>query len=127
MTDLQAREPSAPVLSVEAGVATLTLNRPAHRNRLEAGDLLSLLNQFEQINADPGIRVLKLTANTQGQPRPVFCAGYHLGSFNEQDNDPQLFDQVPTQLRRWIRDNGKIVKGLINRREKEISLWNTPI
>ena len=37
------------------------------------------------------------------------------------------FDQVPTQLRRWIRDNGKIVKGLINRREKEISLWNTPI
>ena len=69
MTDLQAREPSAPVLSVEAGVATLTLNRPAHRNRLEAGDLLSLLNQFEQINADPGIRVLKLTANTQGQPQ----------------------------------------------------------
>ena len=37
------------------------------------------------------------------------------------------FDQVPTQLRRWIRDNGKIVKGLINRREKEIALWNTPI
>lgn len=98
MTDPQAREPSAPVLSVEAGVATLTLNRPAHRNRLEAGDLLSLLNQFERINADPGIRVLKLTANTQGQPRPVFCAGYHLGSFNEQDNDPQLFERVANAL-----------------------------
>lgn len=37
------------------------------------------------------------------------------------------FDQVPTQLRRWIRDNGKVVKGLINRREKEITLWNNPI
>ncbi len=37
------------------------------------------------------------------------------------------FDQVPAQLRRWIRDNGKIVKGLINRREKEITLWNSPI
>lgn len=37
------------------------------------------------------------------------------------------FDQVPTQLRRWIRDNGKVVKGLINRREKEITLWNNLI
>ena len=98
MTDLQSSEPSAPVLTVEAGVATLTLNRPAHRNRLEAGDLRCLLNQFEQINADPGIRVVTLTANTQGQPRPVFCAGYHLGSFNEQDNDPQLFERVANAL-----------------------------
>lgn len=98
MTDLQAREPSAPVLSVDGGVATLTLNRPAHRNRLEAGDLRCLLGQFEQINADPGIRVVKLTANTQGQPRPVFCAGYHIGSFNQQDNDPQLFERVANTL-----------------------------
>lgn len=89
---------SAPLLFVDAGVATLTLNRPAHRNRLEADDLHSLLGQFEQINADPGIRVVKLTANTQGQPRPVFCAGYHLGSFNEQDNDPQLFERVANAL-----------------------------
>lgn len=37
------------------------------------------------------------------------------------------FDQVPVQLRRWIRDNGKVVKGLVNRREKEIVLWNRPI
>lgn len=98
MTDLQAREPSAPVLSVDGGVATLTLNRTAHRNRLEAGDLRCLLGQFEQINADPGIRVVKLTANTQGQPRPVFCAGYHIGSFNQQDNDPQLFERVANTL-----------------------------
>lgn len=98
MTDLQAREPSAPVLSVNGGVATLTLNRPAHRNRLEAGDLRTLLSQFEQINADPSVRVLKLTANTQGQARPVFCAGYHIGSFNEQDNDPQLFERVANTL-----------------------------
>ncbi len=98
MTDPQAPEPSAPVLSVDAGVATLTLNRPAHRNRLEAGDLLVLLEQFDRVNADPAIRVLKLTANTQGQPRPVFCAGYHLGSFNEQDNDPQLFERAANAL-----------------------------
>ncbi|MEN9885911.1 MAG: hypothetical protein RL758_489 [Pseudomonadota bacterium] len=89
---------SAPLLSVDAGVATLTLNRPAHRNRLEAGDLHTLLRCFEQINADPQIRVLKLTANTRGQPRPVFCAGYHIGGFSEQDSDPQLFERVADTL-----------------------------
>lgn len=36
------------------------------------------------------------------------------------------YDDVPTQLRRWIRDNGHVVQGLVNRREKEITLWNTP-
>jgi enoyl-CoA hydratase/carnithine racemase len=90
--------PSAPVLSVDGGVATLALNRPAHRNRLEAGDLRSLLDQFERIDADPTIRVLVLTARTEGQGRPVFCAGYHIGSFNEQDNDPQLFERVADAL-----------------------------
>ncbi|MGR8980830.1 MAG: lysozyme [Gammaproteobacteria bacterium] len=36
------------------------------------------------------------------------------------------YDQVPVQLRRWVRDNGHMVQGLVNRREKEIALWNTP-
>ena len=35
--------------------------------------------------------------------------------------------QVPGQFRRWIHDNGRVVQGLVNRREKEIVLWNTPI
>lgn len=34
------------------------------------------------------------------------------------------YDQVPTQLRRWVRDNGVVVPWLVNRREKEIDLWN---
>lgn len=37
----------------------------------------------------------------------------------------EKYDQVPTQLKRWIMDNGQVVRGLINRREKEITLWNT--
>ena len=35
------------------------------------------------------------------------------------------YGSVPTQMRRWVYDNGKVVKGLINRREKEIKLWLT--
>jgi len=37
------------------------------------------------------------------------------------------YNEVPAQLRRWVRDNGQIVQGLVNRREKEIVLWNTPV
>ena len=37
------------------------------------------------------------------------------------------YDQVPAQLKRWNMDNGHVVQGLINRRKKEITLWNTPI
>lgn len=37
------------------------------------------------------------------------------------------YDQVPAQLRRWVKDSGKIVQGLVNRRDKEIALWNTPL
>lgn len=34
------------------------------------------------------------------------------------------YDHVPTQLRRWNKVSGRVVEGLINRRENEIKLWN---
>jgi lysozyme len=37
------------------------------------------------------------------------------------------YDQVPAQLERWNKDNGNVVQGLVNRRAKEIALWNTPV
>ena len=82
MTDLLA-SPSVPVLHIKGGVATLTLNRPAQRNRLENGDLKALLAHFETVNQNPQVRVLVLTANTSGQPKTVFCAGYDIGGFDE--------------------------------------------
>ena len=36
-------------------------------------------------------------------------------------------DQVPNQLMRWNRDNGKILGGLTRRRAAEVVLWNKPI
>jgi lysozyme len=33
------------------------------------------------------------------------------------------FADVPSQLRRWIISGGRIVQGLVNRRENEIKLW----
>ena len=37
------------------------------------------------------------------------------------------YDQVPTQLLRWTRAGGKVVQGLVNRRNNEIKLWNGDI
>ncbi len=90
--------PSAPVLHIEGGVATITLNRPAQRNRLENGDLQTLLTQFDAIDRNPEVRVLVLTANTDGQPKPVFCAGYDIGGFNEPGQGATAFEKVPDAL-----------------------------
>ncbi len=92
MSDPAASTP--PLLAVESGVATITLNRPAHRNRLQDEDLHRLLAHFERIAADPQLRVVVLRANTAGQPRPVFCAGYDLGGFDEPGKDASLFEAV---------------------------------
>lgn len=90
--------PSAPVLHIAQGVATITLNRPAQRNRLENGDLKTLLAHFEQVNQNVDVRVLVLTANTQGQPKPVFCAGYDIGGFNEPGHGATFFEEIPDAL-----------------------------
>jgi lysozyme len=34
------------------------------------------------------------------------------------------YDGVPDQLRRWNKAGGKVVQGLVNRRENEVTLWN---
>lgn len=36
------------------------------------------------------------------------------------------YSSVPAQMRRWNKNDGKVMQGLINRREAEIVLWNTP-
>ena len=89
---------SPPLLHCHEGVATITLNRPAQRNRLENDDLQTLLQHVAQINEDLHIRAVVLTANTQGQPKPVFCAGYDIGGFAEPGQGSTAFEKVPEAL-----------------------------
>jgi enoyl-CoA hydratase len=70
---------SAPLLEIAGARATIRLNRPRHHNRLEAADLGVLLKLFDQVEADPALRVLVLT----GTGRP-FSSGYDLGSVAER-------------------------------------------
>jgi len=95
---MMSSDSSPPLLHINEGVATITLNRPAQRNRLENGDLQTLLQHVTQINADRRLRVVVLTANTQGQPKPVFCAGYDIGGFAEPGHGASAFEKIPEAL-----------------------------
>lgn len=67
-----------PTLEITGPRATISLQRPDKRNRIEPADLVRLLGLCDQIEADPDVRVVVLTSSG-----PSFCAGYHLGALAE--------------------------------------------
>lgn len=75
-----------PVLLDRAdGVAHVVLNRPAARNALNLPMCLTLRETFEELDADPDVRVVLLSANG-----PAFCAGADLKERTGRDE-------------RWVR------------------------
>jgi enoyl-CoA hydratase/carnithine racemase len=91
---------SAPTLDLDGCVATLRLQRPSRRNSLTDTDLEVMLDHLARVDADPGVRVLVLDADTRGQPRPVFSAGYDVGGFDAgaPRQDTHHFERVPQAL-----------------------------
>ena len=87
-----------PRLHIEGAVARITLRRPSLRNSLNDEDLAVLLQHFQRVDADAAVRVLVLGADTHGQPRPVFSAGYHVGGLDQPGGGPQRFEKVPDAL-----------------------------
>jgi enoyl-CoA hydratase/carnithine racemase len=79
------------------GVATVTLNRPQHLNRLHRDDLLTLQAHFERLAARTDLRALVLTGNGR-----AFCAGFHIGELEQgptsAEHDPQLFERTVQAL-----------------------------
>src|SRR5207302_825531 len=91
---------SAPLLDISGARATIRLNRPRHHNRLEADDLGVLVRLFDQVEADPTLRVLVLTGTGR-----TFSSGYDLGSvaeravsINEQQSAGSAFEVVVNRL-----------------------------
>lgn len=70
---------SLPTLHRDGPRATLRLNRPDKRNRVEPDDLVQLIGLCDEIDADPEVRVVVFTADG-----PSFCAGYHLGALTDK-------------------------------------------
>lgn len=69
-----------PLLTVEGGVARITLRRPRQANRLSVDDLATLRGFIEAVDANAAVRVLVLA----GEGRH-FCSGFDLGALGSVD------------------------------------------
>ena len=95
----------APGLHIDdRGLATITLNRPRHLNRLHRDDLLALQHHFRQLGADARVRALVLTGHGR-----AFCAGFNIDELQQgataapaspqaASADPQLFERTVVAL-----------------------------
>lgn len=67
---------------VRGRVALITLNRPEARNAINGDVAAGVEAAIDRMEEDPEVWVGVLTANTEGQDRPVFCAGADLKAIN---------------------------------------------
>ncbi len=66
-------------------IALITLNRPDARNAVNGDVAEAMEAAIDQMEGDDEIWVGVLQANTEGQKRPVFCAGADLKALNSGD------------------------------------------
>lgn len=67
---------------VQGRTAVITLNRPEARNAVNGDVAAALEAAIDRLEADPEVWIAVLTANTEGQDKPVFCAGADLKAIN---------------------------------------------
>ena len=101
----------------------------AYRDGLTEAQCWTLLEQ-DMASAEDTVNTAVTVSLTQHQFDALvsFCFNVGIGAFLASTllrllNQGQYVD-VPAQLQRWNRDNGRIVQGLTNRRAQEIVLWN---
>jgi enoyl-CoA hydratase len=70
--------PEAVLYRVEGHVGVITLNRPEARNAVNVDIAQGLEAAVDALESDDNVWVGVLLANTEGQTRPVFCAGADL-------------------------------------------------
>ena len=75
--------PSLIDLKVDAGIATLTLNRPDKRNAITDAMRTELIDALEQVAADGTVRALVLTGAGKG-----FCAGGDVAGMQRRMDAP---------------------------------------
>lgn len=67
---------------VQDRVAIITLDRPEARNAVNGDVARGVEAAIDQLEGDDAVWVGIITANTEGQERPVFCAGADLKAIN---------------------------------------------
>lgn len=68
--------------ATQGRTAIITLNRPDARNAVNGDVAAGVEAAIDRMEDDPDIWVGIITANTEGQERPVFCAGADLKAIN---------------------------------------------
>jgi enoyl-CoA hydratase/carnithine racemase len=85
-------------LTVEEGIATITLNRPEQFNTITPAMLEQLSSAYHRCDEDDGIRVVVLTGRGE-----AFCAGADLSAggatFDKQDAGD--FSSCPLSIQAW--------------------------
>lgn len=76
----------SPTLEVNGHVATISLNRPDHANRLNPSDLSVLRCHIETVNQDQEVRVLRLVSRGK-----YFCSGYDISSLAHADAPSSIY------------------------------------
>jgi enoyl-CoA hydratase/carnithine racemase len=72
------------LLSIEDGIATITINRPQQRNAITFDMWCQLPDMFSRIEATPDVRVVVV----KGAGEEAFSAGGDISEFGERRNDP---------------------------------------
>lgn len=78
----ETHDMSLVTLSIDSGVAVLTLNRPEERNTLTADMVAGIVAAMDKVEADRTVGAIVVTGAS-----PAFCAGANLGNLAEATAD----------------------------------------
>lgn len=98
-TQLQNESPV--LLTIDDGIATLTLNRPEQRNALSVDLMAAVAGALTQLANDDTVRVVILAGNG-----PVFCAGHDLKEIRANpaaEFYQALFSQCSAMMLQFLR------------------------
>ena len=102
-TEAAMDDPKQILVEREGHAARVTINRPSRRNALSFAAWQSLAAAFDNLAADPEVRVVVLT----GAGERAFCAGNDISEFAEKRSTPEqieAYDAVLSHAYQIIRD-----------------------
>ena len=112
MSDRSAPALGRVAMSVDAGIATLILDRPAKLNALDPGMLAELERHLDAIDHDPDVRCAIVT----GAGERAFCVGADIDAWSALD---------PLDMWRiWVRDGHRVMQRLADLRQPTIAAIN---
>ena len=115
---------------LESGMINLSSGSIPWESTLTRDQALEILRQDLEPREDYLNGVLPEDL-TQGQYDAMVLFLFNVGQANFKSStlfkkiNAGLYGQVPEQLARWNKVKGQVVKGLTNRRNAEIALWNS--